>query len=436
MTGVAITVDHVSKRFRIPLDRSATLKYRATHPRSTSRYRELLALDDVSFEVPGGQFLGITGPNGCGKSTLLKILSRIYVPDKGRTTLTGRVSPFLELGVGFNPELTARENIFLGGAVLGLSRKQLAPRVQTILEFAELVDFADQKLKNFSSGMGVRLAFSVAIQADADILLMDEVLAVGDARFQEKCFDVFSAYKKQGRTIVLVTHDLGSLNTYCDRVLLLRDGKLIDDGRPTEVTGHYRRIVGEMSDHASHLATAGASARWGSGDVEIIDVRLLNEAGDEHSTFATGRPMVVAVDLLSHSSAAESCVVGFAFNRSDGVNISGPNSKTAGFPVTLPPPGRTMTLTYTLPSLSLLSAGYTLTVAVYDEFLNNAYDHAEDLLTFRVVDETGRFGYVELGGLWSTKGADDPTADLSPPPDVAGVLPLAKNQRMDPVDPR
>jgi ABC-type polysaccharide/polyol phosphate transport system ATPase subunit len=435
VTDASITVDHVSKRFRIPLDRSATLKYRATHPRSTSRYRELRALDDVSFEVPRGEFLGITGPNGCGKSTLLKILSRIYVPDKGRATLAGRVSPFLELGVGFNPELTARENIFLGGAVLGLSRSQLAPRVQPILEFAELVDFADQKLKNFSSGMGVRLAFSVAIQADADILLMDEVLAVGDARFQEKCFDVFAAYKKQGRTIVLVTHDLGSLNTYCDRVLLLREGRLIDDGRPNEVTGHYRRIVGEMSDHGAQMATGGASARWGSGDIQVIDVRLLDEAGEEHTTFATGRPMVVAVDLLSHSSAATSCVVGLAFKRSDGVNISGPNTKMAGFPVQLPPPGRTTTLNYTLPSLSLLSAGYTLTVAVYDEYLNHAYDHAEDLLSFRVVDETGRLGYVELGGQWSATG-EAPAADGEPAPGIDRASPLAQHQRMDPVDPR
>lgn len=181
-----IAVDHVGKSFRLPLDHAATLQYRVSHLHSSSRFRELRALQDVTFAVERGEFLGITGPNGCGKSTLLKILAGIYPPDRGRVVIDGRVSPFLELGVGFKPELTARENIFLGGAVMGLSRGEIAARVAAVLDFAELEDFADQKLKNFSSGMAVRLAFSVAMLADADILLMDEVLAVGDARFQEK----------------------------------------------------------------------------------------------------------------------------------------------------------------------------------------------------------------------------------------------------------
>src|SRR4029077_16856327 len=176
---------------RVPLDRSATLKYRVTHLRSSARYRDFHALEDVSFSVPHGQFLGIIGHNGSGKSTLLKILSQIYQPTTGSVHVDGPVSPFLELGVGFNPELTARENVYLNGAVIGLTRRDLAGRVDDILAFAEVSDFSEQKLKNFSSGMQVRLAFSVAIQADAGILLMDEVLAVGDARFAEKCFDIF-----------------------------------------------------------------------------------------------------------------------------------------------------------------------------------------------------------------------------------------------------
>ena len=239
----AISVAALTKRFRIPLDRSSTLKYRVTHWRSAARFRDFHALQEVSFHVPKGQFLGITGPNGCGKSTLLKILTNIYKPDGGAVEVNGEVSAFLELGVGFNPELTARENIFLGGAVIGLSRRQLSERVDAILHFADLEDFAELKIKNYSSGMQVRLAFTVSILARAEILLMDEVLAVGDASFQEKCFDVFTRFKREGRTIVLVSHDLSTLDRYCDRVLLMQHGRIVADGPATDVTATYRAMT-------------------------------------------------------------------------------------------------------------------------------------------------------------------------------------------------
>ena len=404
MTDPAISVEDVSKVFRIPLDRSATLKYRVTHLRSTSRYRDLMALKDISFEVEPGEFLGITGPNGCGKSTLLKILSRIYSPDTGRVRLAGRVAPFLELGVGFNPELSARENIYLGGAVLGLTRKELAGRVQSILEFAELEDFADQKVKNFSSGMAVRLAFTVAIQADADILLMDEVLAVGDARFQEKCFDVFSDYKRQGRTIVLVSHDLTSLNLYCDRVLLLQKGELVAEGPAADVTSQYRRMVGLMSEAADHEHPAeqsggDATKRWGTRDIEITKVRLLDDTGNEHTSFATGGELTVVIDYVIHADVKE-FVVGLDIKRSDGISLSGPNTKTANCRVVSAEPGTHGSMTYTIPHLGLLGAKYVLSALIYDGSFNHAYDHIEDVMSFRVVDEKGRLGMVDLDGTW------------------------------------
>ncbi len=403
MSEPAVRVAHVSKRFRIPLDRSSTLKYRVTHLRSASRYRDLLAVNDVSFDVGAGEFLGITGPNGCGKSTLLKILSRIYSPNSGTVRLAGRVAPFLELGVGFNPELSARENIFLGGAVLGMTRKELARRVDGILEFAELEEFADQKVKNFSSGMAVRLAFTVAIQADADILLMDEVLAVGDARFQEKCFDVFSEYKRHGRTIILVSHDLSSLNLYCDRVLLLQKGRLVADGPAADVTAQYRRIVGAMSeaDDLEHEADGAMATenRWGTREVEITAVRLLDESGNQHTSFATGGSLTVAIDYAVHGDVKD-FVFGLALKRSDGINISGPNTRTAKCRVSVRGPGTRGTMTYTIPHLGLLGAKYLVTAAVYDGFLNHAYDHIEDVLSFRVVDDEGRLGMVDLDGTW------------------------------------
>lgn len=405
MSVAAITVTGVTKRFRIPLDRSSTLKYRVTHPLSSSRYRDLLAVNDITFDVPRGQFLGITGPNGCGKSTLLKLLSRIYVPDSGTISVAGRVSPFLELGVGFNPELSARENIFLGGAVLGLTRKQLAVRVPRILEFAELEEFADQKLKNFSSGMGVRLAFAVAIQADADVLLMDEVLAVGDARFQEKCFDVFAEYKRQNRTIVLVSHDLGSLNLYCDRVLLLQNGRMIADGPADDVTSQYRRIVGAMSDDdtaapSSSTESALGSERWGSREVEITEVRLTDQTGQSHTVFPAGGYMRVELDYVVNSPVQD-FIFGLGFKRADGVGLAGPNTKTGGHRMEPVMPGARGTISYTIPAVDLLAASYKLTAVVYNSFLNHAFDHIEDVLTFRVLDDKGRIGMVDLRGEWA-----------------------------------
>lgn len=239
----AITAYRLTKLFRVPLDRSTTLKYRLVHLRRTSRYRELGALRDVTFDVKAGEFFGVIGANGSGKSTLLKILAGIYRPTSGRVDINGPVSQFLELGVGFHPELTARENVFLNGAIIGLSRRELSRRMTSILEFAELQEFANQKLKNFSSGMSMRLAFTVAIQADAPILLMDEVLAVGDANFQAKCFDIFLGYRRQGKTIVLVTHDLHAVASHCDRALLLEHGELRAIGQAADVIEAYRSAV-------------------------------------------------------------------------------------------------------------------------------------------------------------------------------------------------
>ncbi len=398
----AIALRDINKCFRVPLDRSTTLKYKFTHPRSTSRYRELHAVRGITCDIPHGQFLGITGPNGCGKSTLLKILSRIYKPDSGSMSIQGRVSPFLELGVGFNSELTARENVFLGGAVLGLTRAELRERVDRIISFADLEDCADQKLKNFSSGMQVRLAFSVAIQADAGILLMDEVLAVGDARFQEKCFDIFSRYKREGRTIVLVSHDLGAITNYCDRALLMDHGQIIDDGNPTEVTAHYRRNIGADSDRTATAiegSTNVAPSRWGTQEVEVVGVRLLGPDGTPHQTVYTGQPFTVEVDFAVRTSVPE-VVCGLAFRRSDGNTLSGPNSRTGGHPIRLSPEVKTGTVRYVVPDNPLLGGSYLLTAAIYDEHAARALDHVEDVLAFRVADEEGRLGFVDLGGRW------------------------------------
>ena len=238
-----IRVNNLSKTFKIPLEHRYTFKENLVELFRPAKYEKIRALDDVSFEVQEGEFLGIIGPNGSRKSTLLKVLAGILVPNKGTMEISGKISPFLELGVGFNMDLTARENVYQNGIILGLSRKEVDKRFDKIIEFSELERFVDTKMKNFSSGIHVRFAFSVAIQVDADILLMDEVLAVGDMHFQQKCFDVFNKYKEQKKTIILVTHDMSAVQRYCTRAIFLNEGKIVMDGKPEEVVAEYTRFA-------------------------------------------------------------------------------------------------------------------------------------------------------------------------------------------------
>jgi ABC-2 type transport system ATP-binding protein len=239
---VVIEARGVQKAFRIPRHRVDSVKERVTHPFMRTEYRELHALRGISFDVHKGEFFGIVGRNGSGKSTLLKILASIYKADAGRVRMAGRVAPFIELGVGFNPELTARENVVLNGVMMGLSRREARRRLDAVLEFAELEDFVELKLKNYSSGMMVRLAFAVMVQADADVMLIDEVLAVGDAAFSQKCMDVFREKRGAGKTIVLVTHDIATVQGMCDRAMLLHDGALEYIGHPDEACARYYRL--------------------------------------------------------------------------------------------------------------------------------------------------------------------------------------------------
>ena len=232
----------MSKAFSIPTHRIDSFKERVVHPFSSATFRTLEALRDVSFDINQGEFFGIVGRNGSGKSTLLKILASIYRADAGSIRMAGRLAPFIELGVGFNPDLTARENVTLNGVMMGLSGREARRRLDSVLEFAELEEFVDLKLKNYSSGMLVRLAFSVMIQAEADILLIDEVLAVGDAAFQQKCRDVFADMKDDGRTIVLVTHDMTAVQRYCHRAMLLDEGEVRFVGDPEEAGRQYLRM--------------------------------------------------------------------------------------------------------------------------------------------------------------------------------------------------
>jgi ABC-type polysaccharide/polyol phosphate transport system ATPase subunit len=286
-----VVAQNVSKTFQMPAERTHTLKERALHPRRGSRHEVFSALRDVSFTVGQGEFFGIVGRNGSGKSTLLKCLAGIYRADTGKIWVKGRMSTFIELGVGFNPDLAAYDNVVTNGIMMGLSPREARDRYEQVIEFAELEEFQDLKLKNYSSGMHVRLAFSVAIQVDAELLLIDEVLAVGDAAFQQKCFNVFNRLRDEGRTIVFVTHDMGAVVRFCSRAMLLEHGDMLLTGDPKEVGDRYLelnfdRAAAQTPDDDDEQMLA---AEWsGSHEARIISVWTEDRNGERRDAVRQG----------------------------------------------------------------------------------------------------------------------------------------------------
>ena len=289
----AVVVDGVAKTFMLPTEQVHTLKERALHPFRRSAIERLEALRDVSFVVEPGEFFGIVGRNGSGKSTLLKCLAGIYRTDHGSIHVNGRLSTFIELGVGFNPDLASRDNVTINGVMMGLTPGEARDRFDTVIEFAELEDFVDMKLKNYSSGMQVRLAFSVAIQVDADILLIDEVLAVGDAAFAQKCFDVFYRMRDEGRTVLLVTHDMGAVTRFCNRAILLEKGRIVDFGDPDTVARSYLELQFGYGHTADDGEQVEGDIRERSGDQagSIVDAWFEDEDGQRLDTLVQSRPV-------------------------------------------------------------------------------------------------------------------------------------------------
>jgi lipopolysaccharide transport system ATP-binding protein len=390
---VAISVKGVGKSFKLPHERYTSLKQSALHLFTKRTYSKFTAVKNVSFEVQRGEFFGIVGRNGCGKSTLLKMLAGIYVPTQGTIQINGSLSPFIELGVGFNPELTARENVYLNGAILGLHRREIDERFEEIIGFAELEEFVDQKLKNFSSGMQVRLAFSIAIQAQSEILLVDEVLAVGDSSFQKKCFDVFRRLKKEGRTIVFVTHDMTNVQEFCDRVLVMSEGKKLALTGPDQASDLYHRLNSESD--LEEIDQLDERSRWGDGQVTIKSVEFLDKTGKANRVFKTGEPLTVRVEL-NESPKDLKLLVGLAFYQADGTHMAGPNSAEAkltsqqGF------------IEYQLDKLPFVEDTYSVTVALFDPTGGKTYDYIDKGFSFAVGGLKRTFGNTALFGTWSS----------------------------------
>jgi ABC-2 type transport system ATP-binding protein len=389
----AVTVKNLSKIFRLPVERHSTLKSALINFSGRPRFIEQKALNKISFEVEKGEFFGIIGRNGSGKSTMLKLLAEIYTPSSGELKVNGNLTPFIELGVGFNPELTGRENVFLNGALLGFSRKEMHAMYQDIVDFAEIEQFMDQKLKNYSSGMQVRLAFSIAIRAQSDILLIDEVLAVGDLLFQQKCYETFKEIKKQGRTVIFVSHDLGAVDSFCDRVLILNRGDFAGIGEPKEMIAEYKSLLAREESEAHK--SKGPKHIVSTGKTSITKAEIL-VAGKVVKEVPEGSPFSVRIHYDA-KQPFQRPTFGFGLMDLENNSVLGPNTKEASFTIDEIDGRGYIEAAF---ETNVLSPGpYKLRAGIFDESGAAPEDFVEDLVVFKISGKA-RYGQTYIEPKW------------------------------------
>lgn len=382
-----ITVEGIHKTFKLPHERYSGIKQIFVNVfRGRSGFERQKVLKDISFDIKEGEFFGIVGRNGSGKSTLLKLLAGIYVPDSGIIQVRGSLTPFIELGVGFNPELTGKENVFLNGALLGFSRKEMEAMYDDIVSFAELERFMDQKLKNYSSGMQVRLAFSIAIRARSDILLIDEVLAVGDAIFQKKCFNYFKQLKRDGRTVVFISHDANALLEYCDRGVLIDKGKIVTKGKISDVVHNYIDLLNGVEEAQSQEATEGGKRRrWGAGGAKVNSVRMYSpkEPLKDRRVFNDSDDRLgIAVEFMP-SEALESPVYGLTITSASGDRMFASNTLWSKVATKDMVPGKPVTVRWEFPN-TFNTGDFAASPAVSDNRGSVVYDWWEDAAFFKI----------------------------------------------------
>jgi ABC-type polysaccharide/polyol phosphate transport system ATPase subunit len=388
----AIDVDHVSKRFRLYHERNQTLKSAVMRGRR-ARYEEFWALRDVSLEIPEGATYGLIGENGSGKSTLLKCMARILRPDKGSVGVKGRLSALLELGAGFHPELSGRENIFLNAAILGMAKRDVKDRFDAIVAFAGLEKFIDFPVKNYSSGMYLRLGFSVAINVEPDIMLVDEIFAVGDAEFQARCNDKFAEMKAQGKTLVMVTHGLETVRNMCETAALLHEGSLQMVGPASQVVDAYNEGV-----HTDRT-TDGIESRWGSGEARIERIELIGPNGKSTHIVRTGDAVTIRIHYATREPI-ERPIFALGIFTVGGAHIAGPASRDQGVvPEKIDGTGH---IDFGIPRLPLLAGAYDVSAVLSDFTITHEYDRRNRTFRFDVrrgeADE--HQGVVTMGGTW------------------------------------
>jgi len=394
VSQTVIRVEDVAKRFRVYHERNQSLKIALMRGRR-AKFDEFWALQDINLEIPQGKTFGLVGHNGSGKSTLLKCLARILVPDRGRITVDGKISALLELGAGFHPELSGRDNVYLNGSILGLTKKDIDLRFDDIVGFAGLEEFIDSPVKNYSSGMYVRLGFSVAINVDPDILMVDEVLAVGDEEFQRRCMAKFKEFKDQGRTIVVVSHALGTMRDMCDEVAWLDHGRLAGVGAPSDVVDHY---VETSYSGDEGVTNQDGNLRVGSGEIRVSRVELLL-GGASVTQAHTGDAVTLRIHYAAETAVPDA-VFGIGIHTVTGQHVTGPNTKDGGLTVDVRPGGGYVDLA--VPRLMLLPGTYELSTGVVDSTMIHTFDHQRSAMRFDVLvgDPGERLGVMSLGGQW------------------------------------
>ena len=402
-----IVVEGVSKRFRLQTDRAHSVKELVTRRDRSSDVDHFWALKDVSLEVPEGSMYALIGHNGCGKSTLLRCIAGIYRPTEGQVKVDGRISTLLELGAGFHPDLTGRENVYMNATILGMGKKQIDGVFDEIVEFAGVQDFIDSPVKIYSSGMYVRLGFSVAVHVDPEILIIDEVIAVGDQEFQNRCFDHLYSLRRRGVTIIVVTHGMGTVETMCDGAAWLDHGVLQMTGKAQEVAAAYVRRVNEHEEevHAERREAAEAggyvqdSESWFGDDIEILDVRFGASADGGSEVAATGAPFTIRISYRAHRPIDDP-VFGYMIHSENEMPVSGTNTKIAGYATgTLTGDG---VVEFRVDRLPLLPGNYDVTVAINDKYVQHVYDRryrGAPLIVRRGEGPVGA-GLTEIAGTW------------------------------------
>jgi len=387
-----VKVENVSREFRKYYQR--TFKEFLTDRHAKNFNKVFMALENISFDVKDGSTLGLLGRNGSGKSTLLKCLAGILSPDKGSVSCNGRMAALLELGAGFHPDLSGRENIYLNGAILGMTRSEIDRKLEEIIDFSGLEKFVDTPVKNYSSGMVVRLGFAVATNVDPEILIIDEVLAVGDESFQHRCHEKIESFRQEGRTIILVSHGLMQVAQLCSTVAWLEKGVIQEIGPSYEVIGKY---AGQSHDAAPKVE-GEIGERWGSHEAEITRAEFVNVDGVPVHVLKTGEPISLQIDYRAHMPIKEP-VFGIRITHLHGTNVWGSNTKRMGFqPATLNNSG---TITLNIPELPILAGTYDLTVALTDQHETYEYDHWERRVRFDVVQYNSfDEGLIQINANW------------------------------------
>ena len=393
----ALAVNGLWKSYRLYHERNQYLKAAILKMRR-SRYEEFWALKDINFEVPTGSTFGVIGSNGSGKSTLLKVMAGILVPEKGSVKIDGRVSALLELGAGFHPELSGKENVYLNGAILGLAKKEITARFDDIVEFAGLADFIDTPVKNYSSGMFVRLGFAVAAHVEPDVLLIDEVLSVGDESFQRRCAEKIDEFRRDGRTIVFVSHGLGQVEQLCQDAAWIDKGDLRMIGPAAEVISAYQ---GES--HQAERVEGEQGSRWGSGEAQIVGVALIDADGNDGALLTTHEPATIRVDITAHTPLQDTVVV-VRIDSLSGSTVWETSTRRNGRTIGLIDGPASVKIA--IPSLPLLEGVYDLTVGVMDSTEVHPYDFWERRIRFEVRQfKSYDTGLVSIPAEWTISGA-------------------------------